>query len=44
MDRRGDGVPVIIEASEQLSGRTPVYTLIDDSELRLVIWAASAFA
>ena len=44
MDRRGDGVPVIIEASKQLPGRTPVYTLIDDSELRLVIWAASAFA
>ena len=43
MDRRGDGVPVIIEASEQLSC-TPVYTLLDDSELRLVIWAASAFA
>lgn len=44
MDRRGDGVPIIIEASEQLSGRTPTYTLIDDSELRLVIWAASALA
>lgn len=44
MDRRGDGVPIIIEASEQLSGRRPAYTLIDDSELRLVIWAASAFA
>lgn len=28
----------------RMSGRTPVYTLIDDSELRLVIWAASAFA
>lgn len=44
MDRRGGGVPVIIEASEQLPGRRPTYTLIDDSELRLVIWATSAFA
>ena len=41
MDRRGDGVPVIRERSRELSGRMPEYELIDDSELRLVIWAAS---
>ena len=41
MDRRGDGVPVIRERSRQLSGRLPEYELIDDSELRLVIWAAT---
>ena len=40
MDRRGDGVPIIIEETRKLSGREPVYRLIDDSELQLVIWAA----
>ena len=40
MDRRGDGVPIIIDESSELSGRRPEYTLIDDSELRLVIWGA----
>ncbi len=42
MDRRGDGVPIILEESARLSGRAPEYSLIDDSELRLVIWAAGA--
>jgi predicted HTH transcriptional regulator len=41
MDRRGDGVPIILDESNRLSGRAPEYSLIDDSELRLVIWAAS---
>ena len=41
MERRGDGVPIILEESLALSGRRPEYTLIDDSELRLVIWAAN---
>ena len=40
MDRRGEGVPVILDESRELSGRVPEYTLIDDSELRLVIWSA----
>ena len=40
MDRRGDGVPIILGESDDLSGRMPEYTLIDDSELRLVVWAA----
>lgn len=40
MDRRGDGVPIIMQEGEKLSGRSPEYMLIDDSELRLVIWAA----
>lgn len=39
MDRRGDGVPIIIDESIALSGRKPEYTLIDNGELRLVIWA-----
>ncbi|MEO6193433.1 MAG: ATP-binding protein [Thermoanaerobaculia bacterium] len=41
MDRRGDGVPIILDESKELSGRTPEYSVIDDSELRLVIWAAA---
>ena len=36
MDRRGDGVPIIMEECEKLSGCLPEYTVIDDSELRLV--------
>ncbi len=40
MEKRGDGVPIILEESIQLSGQTPEYTLIDDSELRLVIWSS----
>ena len=40
MERRGDGVPIILEESNDLSGRYPDYTMIDDSELRLIIWAA----
>jgi hypothetical protein len=41
MDRRGDGVPIILAESKKLSGRVPEYSVIDDSELRLVIWAAT---
>lgn len=42
MDRRGDGVPIILRECEQLSGRPPEYGLIgeNESELRLVMWAA----
>lgn len=40
MERRGDGVPIILDESHDLSGRYPEYTLIDGSELRLVIWAS----
>ena len=39
MDRRGDGVPIILGESFELSGHEPEYTVIDDGELRLVIWA-----
>ncbi|PIE22548.1 MAG: transcriptional regulator [Planctomycetota bacterium] len=41
MDRRGDGVPIILQESLDLSGRRPEYIVIDDSELRLIIWAAA---
>ena len=40
MEKRGEGVPIILDNSERISGRLPEYTLIDDSELRLVIWSA----
>ena len=42
MDTRGDGVPIIREQCERLSGRLPDYSLVDESELRLVIWAAGS--
>lgn len=40
MDRRGEGVGVILRESEACSGRLPVYKLFDDAELRLTIFAA----
>ncbi len=40
MEKRGDGVPIIIRESEALSGRKPEYRLIDDSELLLTIFSA----
>ena len=40
MDKRGEGVPIIIMESEMLSGKKPEYRLIDDSELMLTIFAA----
>ena len=39
MDRRGNGVRVILENSEKLSGKRPVYEMFGD-ELRLTIYAA----
>ncbi len=40
MDKRGEGVPIILSRGEALSGRRPEYRLIDDSELVLTIYAA----
>ena len=42
MEKRGDGVPIILDESEKLSGEKPVYRLIDDSELLLTIYSAKA--
>lgn len=39
MEKRGDGVPIIMNESEKLSGKKPVYRLIDDSELLLTIFS-----
>ena len=40
MEKRGDGVPIIMDESERLSGKRPTYQLIDDSELLLTIYSA----
>lgn len=40
MEKRGDGVRIIMDESESLSGKKPVYKLIDDSELLLTIYSA----
>jgi len=40
MDKRGEGVPIILSESSELSGKRPEYLLIDDTELRLTIFAA----
>ena len=40
MERRGEGVPIILAESEKLSGLVPEYRLLDDSELMLTIYAA----
>lgn len=42
MDKRGEGVPIILSESRKLSGRLPDYRLLDDSEVLLTIFAASA--
>lgn len=40
MDKRGEGVPIILDQTERLSGRRPEYRLVDESELLLIIPAA----
>lgn len=40
MEKRGDGVPIILRESQELSGKRPVYRLIDDAELLLTIFSA----
>ena len=42
MEKRGEGVPIILDNSERLSGREPEYRLIDTAELLLTIHAAAA--
>jgi predicted HTH transcriptional regulator len=41
MERRGEGVPIILSESERLSGILPEYRLLDESELLLTIYAAN---
>lgn len=40
IDRRGEGIPVIISDTGKLSGMVPKYRLLDDSELMLTIPSA----
>ena len=40
MERRGEGVPLILSSSMRLSGKEPKYEIFDDAELRLTIFAA----
>ncbi|MDH4200650.1 MAG: putative DNA binding domain-containing protein [Spirochaetia bacterium] len=40
MDKRGEGVPIIYEESENLSGKKPKYELIDEAELLLTIYSS----
>lgn len=42
MEKRGDGVPIILNESEKLAGKRPIYQLIDNSELLLTIYSAKA--
>lgn len=44
MERRGDGVPIILRETEALCGRRPSYVLLDESDLFLTIPAASTVA
>jgi ATP-dependent DNA helicase RecG len=44
MDKRGEGVPIILARSTALSGKAPTYRLADESELLLVIYAANPAA
>ena len=41
MDKRGDGVPLILERSAELAGKRPEYKQIGDAELMLTIFAAN---
>ncbi|HEX9724361.1 MAG TPA: ATP-binding protein [Vicinamibacteria bacterium] len=40
MEKRGDGVPIILEESQRLSGRLPEYRVLDEAEVLLTIHAA----
>lgn len=44
IERRGEGVPKIINASLALSGKEPEYRMVDDAELLLTLYAASKHA
>lgn len=41
MEKRGEGVPIIIEETRRLAGMDPEYRVIDDAEVLLTIPAAS---
>ena len=41
MEKRGEGVPIILDNSTALSGREPEYRVLDDAELMLTIHSAN---
>ena len=41
MDKRGEGVQIILDLTEKLACVRPAYRVVDDSELLLVIPAAT---
>ena len=41
MERRGDGVPIILRETRELSGKQPEFRLVDNSEVLLLIPAAT---
>jgi len=41
MEKRGDGVRIIIDKSLDISGKKPIYKLIDNAELLLIIFSAN---
>lgn len=41
MDRRGEGVPIILDQTSKLAGKLPIYQVIGQSELLLTIPAAN---
>ena len=41
MERRGDGVPIILRETREISGKRPEFRLIDNSEVLLLIPAAA---
>ena len=42
MDKRGEGVRIILDNGERLAGRTPEYRLVDEAELVLTMHGAGA--
>lgn len=40
MEKRGDGVPIILDESRKLAGREPEYRVLEDAEVLLTIHAA----
>jgi predicted HTH transcriptional regulator len=43
MDKRGEGVRIIMDNSERLSGKLPQYRLLDGEELMLTLFSADSF-
>ncbi len=41
MDKRGEGVPLLLRESERLSGRRPEYAMVDADMLKLTLFAAT---